>query len=358
MSFVFGLVAFLVVVSVIILAHEAGHFFVARLFGVGIEEFALGFPPRITSVATKRTRYAINSIPLGGYVRLQGEELDAQPKKGDFSTKSWYARAAIVVAGIGSNIILAFIILSITYLVGFTGTTAELNNHAKIKDPRVGIIEVLSDSHAQKAGVTAGDTLLAINDTTVLHPDDVMRLLETSMTTNLRLRTAQQTEYVVTIERLNEEEKIGIGYAGVARVSYPPYWAAYEGVKSTALLTKNISIGFYNLFRKLVVEQKVAAELSGPIGIAYITKDILAISPFYLLQFTAILSVNIALLNLLPIPGLDGGKFLFLLVELIKRKPVAKATEARVQQFGFLLLLLIVIATTYRDIVHILTTAL
>lgn len=348
---------FLLVLSLLVFVHEAGHFFVAKRSGMKVEEFGFGFPPRLWGIKKKGTLYSINWIPLGGFVRIKGESGSHKQDQDSFAAKSFLDRFLVLVAGVVMNLVLAVVLFSIGFTIGLPTVIDEhLSSSAQVRDTRVQIISVLADSPAQEAGLERSDVLVAIDGQT----------FENALLARAYLKQAQQT-VTLTVER--DEQKldldmtprvledagitgIGAGIVTTGVVSYPPLPAIAHGVSETAAFTTEVVGAFAGMLKNIIVHQRVGVDLSGPVGIAVMTGEVASLGFVYLLQFTALLSINLAVLNILPFPALDGGRILFLLIEAVRRKPVDQRIEAIVHNTGFILLMALVVLVTYRDIVH------
>lgn len=348
---------FLIVLSVLVLAHEWGHYITAKKIGAGVEEFGLGFPPRLFSWKGKDGMvWSLNAIPLGGFVRIEGESGESTSAK-SFGTKSIPARLLVLAAGVLMNLVLAAVLFSAGFLIGIPSITeGDLPKQAIVKNEAVRITEMLPDSPAKEAGFAPGDTVLAINGVTVESGEGARESLRGfSEADNVKfeiLRKGERMELVAAPVYLPSIEAYGIGVAMVETgdIRYPFYLAPVKGVEMTGIYTVAVVQGFYGLIRDLLLGAPVAESLSGPVGIATMTGEVAELGFLYLLQFTALLSVNLAVLNILPIPALDGGRIFFVLLEAVRRKKASPQLEAVVHNLGFMVLMILVILVTYRDI--------
>ncbi len=371
------IVVFLLVLSLLVFVHEFGHFFAARKLGVRAEEFGFGFPPRIFGVYkdkngkwkrvwgrrkvedNKDTIFSINSIPLGGFVKIKGQDGDEKSDKDSFASKKVWKRAVILSAGVFMNIILAIVLISIGFMIGFPQAVDKdrLPDSAIIGDEKVQIVQVLSDSPASSAGLRVADVILSINNEKVISSDDVGRLVDESdgEIQILVNRFGEERELKVLPEFNEELERniIGIAFSPSAIVKYPWHTAIWEGFKTTFQLLGFIIYALYDIVKNLIIGQPVDAEVAGPIGIADLTGQMARMGIIYLIQFTALLSLNLAIINFLPFPALDGGRLIFLLVEKIKGSPVKKEVEAIFHNTGFILLMALVLWVTFKDVLNL-----
>ncbi len=351
-----SILLFVVVLSVLVIAHEAGHFFTALKLGMKVEEFGVGFPPRAWSRVKNGIRYSINWIPLGGFVKIKGESGSDRHDPDAFSSKPAWKRLIVLVAGVVMNVILAVVLLSAGYMAGMPQVIDDVDlSGAAVRDQAVHVVGVADASAADVAGIQAGDELASIDDQTFASADLARAYIQEhhgSMSVEVK-RGEDFFTYSITPSALAEADGkvvLGVSLVTSGTVAYPWYRAPIEGVKTTAWFTQEIFVAFYNLIKNLVVHQQVSMDLSGPVGIAVMTGEVAKLGFAYLLQFAAVLSINLAVINILPFPALDGGRVFFVLVEVLRRKPVSAKFETVVHNLGFALLMLLVILITYRDL--------
>lgn len=369
------IVAFVLVLSVLVFVHELGHFGTARFFGIKSEEFGIGFPPRFLGYyknlegkwkivrGNKKvedasdTIYSLNYVPLGGFVKIKGEDaVEGQPIDPDsFISKPIWQRSIVISAGVTMNLILAAVLLSIGLMFGIPQALEGLDERAIVKDRNIVVAETVKDSPAQKAGIKIGDSIKSadgqeIGTFAALQAFNEAHLGQSA--TYTVKRGDQELKFEITPEKRAETGKGGIGIAAVETglVSYPWYWAPWEGLKQTVILTGAILKAFYNLFYGIFSGQGFSADVAGPVGIAALTGQVARMGIIYLLQFTALLSINLAIINFLPIPALDGGRLLFMIIEKIKGRPIKRELETAIHNIGFLLLMVLVVFVTYKDI--------
>ncbi len=360
----FTILVFILIFSLIILVHELGHFITAKRAGVRVDEFGFGLPPRIFGIKKGETIYSINWLPLGGFVRIHGEE---GKKKGDkdkhraFYNKSSWTRAKILLAGVTMNFLLAAFLLGIAHWVGLpsiiTGEESGDLNNTKIQ-----ITQVVTGSPADQAGLNTGDEFksLIIGENTI-QPEkvsEVQSFIQENKGKEISLiiqRGDQVLEKSLTprIDHPEDQGAIGIGLAQTAIVSYPWYQAFYRGIATAVNLTWFIITAFGALLWQLITTGKLAMEIAGPVGIFDLTDQATQLGFIYILQFAAILNINLAIINAFPFPALDGGRLLFLLIEKIKGSPVNQKIERYSHLIGFLILIGLMVAVTWRDILRL-----
>ncbi len=345
------LLSFIIVLGVLIFFHEFGHFLIARLFGVGVEKFSLGFGPRLIGKKIGRTDYRISAIPLGGYVKMIGEEPDAEVSPQDlaisFTHKHVLKRMCIVAAGPVFNILLAVIIFfGLNWVSG-----------AHILKPSVG--SVTDGSPAQAAGLQEGDLITAIDGVVVSSWDDMTDIIRSSngKTLEIKVRRAETakvfriTPKLVPVENLFGEDIkrfiIGIGPSGDTFTREMNFFQSLsESLRQTYTIVELMVV----IIGKLITGDISADTIGGPIMIAKMAGDQAKAGIGPLLFFIALISVNLAIINLVPIPILDGGHLLFFLIELIKGRPVNVKIREVAQQIGLFIILLLVILVFYNDI--------
>ena len=366
------LITFLVVLSILVFAHELGHFFVARKLGVKAEEFGFGFPPRAWGFYKNKegkwkhifgakevgdasdTIFSINWIPLGGFVKL-GEDEEGGSDPNHFSNKKIWQRASILSAGVTMNIILAAILISIGFMLGLPQSLDNLNSAAKISDKKIQVIDTLPESPAAKAEIKAGDIIVSINNREFKNQDELQNFVNENNGLELSYKIKRGPDEIIkkiTPITISETGRggIGVGIIETGVVKYPFLIAIWEGIKATIFLTWAIIEAFYYLFKNLILGQGVTGDIAGPVGIASLTGQVARMGFIYVLQFTALLSINLAIINFLPIPALDGGRVLFLIIEKIKGSPVKREVEAAIHKIGFALLMVLILFVTFRDV--------
>lgn len=367
------LITFILVLSLLVFVHELGHFWVARRFGLKPKEFGIGFPPRIFGIYKDRdgkwkkvkgggdvedaadTVYSINWVPIGGFVNV-GEDDEGGDDPNHFTNRPIWQRALILSAGVIMNVALAMVLIIIGLMVGLPQVIDDtIDSRAQVSDQRIQIVQVLPDTPAELAGIKLGDIIISINENQFTKYEELQKFVDerTGQEVSYKIKRGQDILVMqITPEIIKEIGKggIGIAIAETGIVKYPWYLALTEGIKTTFILIWLIMAAFYELFKSLILGQGVSAELAGPVGIAALTGQMARMGFIYVMQFTALLSVNLAIINFLPIPALDGGRVLFLIVEKIRKKSMKKELEVGLNQAFFWLLMLAVLLVTFRDI--------
>lgn len=353
------LLLFIIVLSLLVFVHELGHFLVAKKMGMKVEEFGFGFPPRMAGIQKDNTIYSINWIPLGGFVRIKGESGEHKGDSDSFASKKAWQRFSVLVAGVVMNLFLAVVLLSIGFMIGLPQIIDEnLPASARVSSSVLTVMTVVADSPAAKAGIQQGDVVEMIDGKLFSTADEARTYIasEAADGTALQVRGQDQTvrTYQLTSELLTEANVtgVGIGLVQTGLVSYPFFHAIIQGVAATALFTTEVVKAFALMIASLVTGQGLGVDLSGPIGIAVITGQVAALGFVYLLQFIALLSINLAVINVLPFPALDGGRILFLFIEKLRGRAVNQKIEIAAHNLGFMLLMVLVVLVTYKDFVN------
>jgi len=354
------IIAFVIILGLLVFVHELGHFLVAKKMGARVEEFGFGFPPRIFSIKKGETTYSINLIPLGGFVKIFGEDGESKRDKYSFAAKKVWQRATILLAGVAMNIVLAAILLSAGYMIGLPWA---VEDDRAVSGANVQITEIATNSPAAKAGMKVGDVILGasaasgqLNDASKVI--DVQNFIDKNKGQEvlILLKRGQSEFQVKIIPRANPpqgEGAMGVALARVAKMAFPWYRAIYEGAKETFVLIWLIISSLGYLIWQFFSTGHGAGQVVGPVGLYSITGQAAQMGFVYLLQLAALLSVNLAIVNALPFPALDGGRVLFLIIEKIKGSPVSEAVEKSVHAAGFVLLILLMIVITFKDIARL-----
>jgi regulator of sigma E protease len=342
------LVSFLGVLVVLILAHEVGHFVTAKASGVKVEEFGIGFPPRLVSIKKGETRYSLNAVPLGGFVKMAGEEDPKVP--GSLASKGIGTRLLVLSAGSLMNFLLPLLLFSVAFMVPHDVVSGQ-----------VLVEEVASSSPATQAGIVPGDIILSVEGKPVYSVGDLQRYIQLNLGREISLGVKHEdssTDDFQIIPRWQPPE--GQGAIGVAVITlsptvirqHYPFWQAIPMGVGECIET-------FVLFKNGIISMFVGtapAVVTGPIGIAQLTGEVAKAGLSPLLEFASFLSINLAIINILPLPALDGGRLVFVLLEWMRRgKRVPARVEGFIHMVGFALLIALVMAVTYQDIIRIIS---
>jgi len=369
------IILFLLILGVIVFFHELGHFVMAKLYNVKVEEFALGFPPKIFGVKKGETEYRLNWVPLGGYCKIVGEDGEEKENPRSFGSRSIFQRFQIISAGVLMNFFLAFVIFSFIFMIGFpqdiTGKDLSIikagenssqasviineENAKSVKDIKIQISEIVEDSPADKAEMKIGDTVVQVDNKKINSIEDLQNYTQENLGKPMMLSITRGkesfTKEIIPRENYPEDEgAMGVSLAQTAVVSYSFLEAIKQGFEYTVHLTIFIIMAFAGIIWGLITTGKTVAEVSGPVGIAIMTQQAAAMGFLTVLNFTALISVNLAIINALPLPALDGGRMVFLLIEKIKGSPLNQQWEAKANNAGFMLLMALMLIVTFKDV--------
>lgn len=342
------LITFLIVLSLLIFIHELGHFLAAKKSGIKVEEFGFGYPPRIWGKKIGETIYSINWIPFGGFVRLLGQEIGEREKiasherKRAFFSKSKKAKTLVLLAGIFGNFLLGAVCFSIIY--SKLGIPKELGY--------VKIVGVIKDSPAANAGLKQDDQIVSVSGKAINSSKEFIEIIEENKAVEIVLQTSEEEFAMVSRENPPENEgRLGVVITDVEIVFYPwwqmPFRGAWEGIKEAMLWSWMILQGIVITIKQLFAG--VSPEVAGPVGIFQLTSAAAEQGILTLIQFTGILSVNLAVLNLLPFPALDGGHLVFVYIGPLLGEKRREKIEHIVNTTGFIILISLMILVTIND---------
>ncbi len=366
------LILFLLVLTLLVFIHEMGHFLAAKHFKIRVDEFAIGFPPKIWSFMRKGTKFAINIIPLGGYVKIHGESETDELTEDSILSKPRWQQAIVLIAGVTFNIVLTWLLLSLAFMIGTRSASAGFPVD-KVHDNGVIVMYVAANTPASEAGVKMGDQIISIktsstylSSSTLKVPaiQDTIRnssgtiILEIKPTTDKAGLGLAATTTSLTIEPkegvVPGYRAIGISMDEVGTVKLGFFSALWYGAKSTVILAGNIVVGLWDFFKGIFASNIGAKEalqsVSGPVGIASIVGASAHQGFSALLVITAIISANLAVLNLAPFPALDGGRLVIVLIESIIRRRLNPKVVNYINVAGFLILITLMLVVTGKDI--------
>ncbi len=350
------IITFLIMLFILVIAHEFGHFILAKLSGVGVEEFAFGFPPRLASVKKGETRYSFNLVLLGGFVRLKGENGEDTADPRSFAGQHFYKKFFIIIAGVAFNLILAYVLISAGFMIG---TPVPLEDSALNPNATIRLIEIQESSPAQKAGLQIGDTILQFHSANEnIKPTKIQEVhdfIEKNKGKSIDITFEREGLRITKSILLPRDHPQGQGTLGIAmtRIGIERsnlFQALSKGAVTTAQLTKFTAQSLYSFFLGFFRGQSSLDNVSGPIGIVKVVGDYSRFGILFLIQLTALLSINLALINIIPIPGLDGGMILLLAIEKIKGSPLHWKVSQAIITAGLAFLILLVILVSYHDI--------
>ncbi|HEX8682570.1 MAG TPA: RIP metalloprotease RseP [Ardenticatenaceae bacterium] len=345
--------SFILILGLLVFVHELGHFVVAKRAGIRVEEFGFGYPPRMFTLFKRdETIYTINWLPLGGFVRMVGENGEEANDPHSFASKSKLARAAVLVAGSAMNLLLPIIIFTVIAMTGVPDGEPT---------GRVQVMGVEPNSPAQEAGLQAGDEVLYVASQRIMSVGQLQQLVQQfegrEVTVDVE-REGEMLSFTMTPRRLGEQPQVMIGVSIIderAMVRYNPIRALSLGIQQTVTLFGLMLQGFADLIGGLFTGGVEANSLAGPVGIMQATGEVARTGSISnLLNFAAFLSINLAIINLMPFPALDGGRLLFIIVEALRGKRISPEREGLVHLLGMLLLLALMAFISVIDIQRLL----
>lgn len=363
-----SVIIFLIVLAVLILVHEFGHFIVAKKSGIRVDEFGLGFPPKIISKKFGSTLYTLNAIPFGGFVKIFGEDPHAEniseaDKPTSFFYKPKWVQSLVLVAGVTFNIIFAWLLISLGLFIGMPAGP-DYSGFGQVSNVELTVTQVIADLPAHKAGLISGDEILKVTlGNTVLQddsltPESVSSLISTSnKPLDFVYSRGDEEKKVSILPILNEESgknMVGIAMDEIGILKLPPHLALLEGARTTGLMIEQTAIGLAVFLWDTVKLNSDFSQVTGPVGIAGVVGEAKTLGFVYLLSITALISINLAIINLLPFPALDGGRLFFILIEVITRRKIPDSFVRWTNLVGFILLLLLMLVVTGNDILKLL----
>lgn len=346
------IVIFIAILIVLILIHELGHFLLAKLCGVKVKEFAFGFPPRLFSIKKGETRYSFNLIPLGGFVSLLGEDEELKEPGSYYAAKIWQ-KILIVGTGVVMNFVLGILVLAIGFSIGMTPLVSDPATLSGTKQSQVMVVEVLPDSPASKIQLESGDILNGFSS-----PADLQAYTKAHAGEKVTLEIRKNnvvSKKEVTLSKT--DAPLGVGVVSITKVKQPFYRAIVTATIEVGRSIEAVFVALWDILKSVFTTGttgQAGAGVVGPVGIFNFTAEALRVGWIYILQLLAILSINLGIINILPFPALDGGKIFFLALEgVFRKKIVRQEVENLIHTIGFILLIILIIAITFRDILRI-----
>lgn len=351
-------ITLILVISILVFVHELGHFLVAKKSGVRVDEFSIGFPPRLWSFKKGETLYSINLIPFGGYVKIFGENPDDESMTGidsqrSFVNKPRHIQAFILVAGVLMNILFAWGLITLSYTLGTASSASGLDKY-------VVVTEVLKDSPAEVSGLKAGDIITGLNVAekqiaTDVNSETVKEMVSESKGKPIVIDyfRGDKKETVSVVPKdgvIKDRYAIGVQMADVENIKLSFFEAIIKGAQTTYEIFVMTTVGTLKFFGSAFTLHANLAEVSGPIGIAGYLNQAREFGVSTLFAFVALISINLAVINLLPFPALDGGRLLFVAIEAIIRRPLNPKIANTLNLLGFAFLMILMLTITVSDI--------
>jgi len=366
-----NILIFIVVIVVLIIVHEFGHLVVAKLSGMRVDEFGLGYPPRATIIGKiKGTLFTLNWLPFGGFVKIFGEDgLPVQADKKDsraFTLRPRILQALVLISGIAMNLLFAFVLITGALIMG-TPRALEDNEIATAQNVELAVANVLPGSPAARAGILPGDSILSAED-----GHFVFFGANSTEFTKFVSNGGGNTTIALSVRHTDGEEEVlfarpeagivssdisrpalGIEVAAIGVVPLSIGEAIIKGFSLSWGAIKITAVGLWHFFFGIFTFSADLSQVAGPIGIAGVVGSASSQGIGYLFSIMAIISINLALINLIPIPALDGGRLLFVIIESIIRRPIKASIAQSVNAIGFLFLVLLMVVVTVHDIFRI-----
>jgi regulator of sigma E protease len=359
------LLIFIIILSALVFVHELGHFSVAKFFGIRVDEFGLGYPPRAKRLFSwKGTDFTLNWLPFGGFVKIFGETYAEEAGEGaeassdSFQHKNRGIQAAVLLAGVVGNFFFAWLILSLGFVIGLP---APENLGLPVTNQETVITMVLPDSPAELSGFKTGDTILSLsregNKIEPVTPQEASDfILESFSPIEFTLERGGEisTKVVTPTSKILEgDPAVGIAMDVVGIIKLPPHTAFYQGLKTAASLTLVTAEALGTFIREAVGGRADLSSVTGPVGLVGIVGEVTELGFGHLLTLVALISINLSLINLLPFPALDGGRLLFVGIEALTRRPIPSRIFNALNTAGFALLVFLMILVTIRDVRNI-----
>jgi len=365
-----SILIFIVILLVLVVSHEFGHFIIAKLSGMRVDEFSFGFPPKLFGKKIGETSYNVNLLPLGGYVKIHGENPDEESLNGpdsnrSFTSKPKYVQALVLLAGVTMNFLVAWLLLSVGFMSGMPTSAGSISDSSLMQDQVLTVTSILPNSPAEEAGIKTGDKIVMLDTNTDstsnissnLSPEDIQTFVKNhgSEEITFSLIRGDELEQISVMPKISESGApvVGVSMDMVGTLKLSFFKAIWEGLKLSWDVFVSTLEAFSNLIRNAIVGQADLSSLTGPIGIVRIVGDASHFGFAYLLSLTALISLNLVVINLFPFPALDGGRLLFLLIEKIKGSRIKPEVANWVNTIGFGILMLLMIIITYHDIVKL-----
>lgn len=342
-STIMTILIFFIVLSLLVFVHELGHFLAAKRAGVRIEEFGFGLPPRLFGKKFRGTLYSINLLPIGGFVRLTGEDMGEQALIGDpgsFQVKSPKRRALILVSGVIGNLLLAWAIFTFLLNVGLP-----------VFNPKPLLIKVFQNSIAEKSGLKPGDAVLKIDGKNMDFHWEVSKYIRKHKRQELTLLVSRDGEKLKI--KATPDPLLGIEISNFETRTVAWWKSPFYGIIEVSKNFTQLAIGLGGFLYSLVGGPKIVGEVTGVLGIADMTRFFAELGYRYLLQFIGLLSVNLAFMNLIPFPALDGGRLAFVAYEMISGKKPRRVVEEWSIKIGMAVLLAFMLWVTIKDVVRL-----
>ncbi len=359
---------FVLLLGILVFVHELGHFSVAKFFGIRVDEFGMGFPPRAKKLFHRNgTDYTLNWIPFGGFVKIHGEDALEQGKDDpdyhrSMPAKPWWQQILVLIAGVTMNMLLAWGLITIAFLGGTLASVSNVTHPERVKNPQLTVLSVIPGSPAEKMGIMIGDVITSFESLEqnftgkTLTPENIVRTVRenepnTPILLGIQRGNSDQENVLIIPEYGITGNQLALGVAldqvGIYRISF------FQSIKSSAIYTLNLTKQTIHEFGKLFVGKSNLNNLTGPVGLVSVVGDAQQVGFTSVIMLAALISVNLAVINLVPFPALDGGRVVLVLIEAITRRKININIVTWINSIGFLLLIGLMILVTVKDIIKI-----
>lgn len=371
------IIIFLLVLTLLIAVHEMGHFLAAKLFKIRVDEFAVGFPPRLFGKMIGKTRFSMNLVPLGGYVKIHGENPEDSMTADSILAKPKWQQVVVLVAGVTFNLILAYVLLVATLMIG-TKVSVDTFPGEAVTNAKLIITTVAPGSPADLIGIKAGDEILSVANgkemfasttlsvlnvqKTISSTDDGVSLtvkralvanpVGSSIQSSTTPEQAIAFKFVPVSGIVQGKKAAGISMDMIGETKIGFFKSFYYAGIQTYNLTENITIGLYTFIGSIFKGKGSLNEVTGPIGIANVVGKSAKTGITDLLMIVAVISANLAVINMVPFPALDGGRVVVVIIEAIIRRPISSKIIGWVNGIGFILLIGLMIVVTFKDVFY------
>ena len=377
-----NIIIFIIILLVLVLVHEFGHFFVAKRFGIRVDEFGFGFPPKLFSFKKGETEYSFNLLPIGGFVKIFGENIEEadfvevgfldkektaekiELAKRSLINKPKYQQAIVLFAGVLANFLLAWLLFSVGFMSGLPTSVGNEPKGYSATDVYLVLVSVLANSPAEIGGLKSGDKIVSVKSNTDtlsdINPDTLKSFIISHPDKEINFSYLRGKDTTINIAQVvpvkktpTENPSIGIAMDEIGVVKLPVFQALWEGLKLDWSVTEGTVVGLYKLIAEGIEGKGSLASVTGPVGMVGIVGSAYQFGFVYLLSFTALISVNLAIINLIPFPALDGGRLLFLLIEKIKGSRINPKFANTANMIGFAILIILMLLVTYYDVIKL-----
>lgn len=371
-----NIIIFFIVLLVLVLVHEFGHFITAKKFGIRVDEFGFGFPPKLFGIKKGETEYTFNLLPIGGFVKIFGENPDDEntngPDKGrSFVHKPRWQQAIVLVAGVVANFLLAWVLFSVGFMSGLPTSVGSTSEGQSLSDVNLVVVSVAPKSPAELSGLKSGDKIVSVTHqhhqhqkgamslkTEEINPESFKSFIVEHSDEEIELGYTRGKDKNINITKvtpvgMDGEPKIGISMDMIGTSKLPFLASLWEGGKLTLYVIKSTAVGLFTLVSDAIVGKGSFDSVAGPVGMVGIAGDAYEFGIVYLMSFAALISVNLGIINLLPFPALDGGRLFFLLIEKIKGSRIDSKIANTANMIGFVILLVLMLVITFHDILKL-----